>query len=188
MKQILDYSKIPGPDGKISQVWPQESTLKRSTGLMTLVMAVHPKCACTQASIEELARIMTAAKGRLIAHVLVVPIAASSQSEAEAGDEAMSSYVWRRGAETPGVKVHLDLEGRESKLFGALVSGKVMLFDDAGTLVFDGGITAARGHQGDNAGKDAVIAWAKGAKTATRHMPVFGCLLFGPERHYAARH
>jgi len=34
-----------------------------------------------------------------------------------------------------------------------------MLYDKLGQLVFNGGITSSRGHEGDNEGQDAIIVF-----------------------------
>ncbi|HUR59158.1 MAG TPA: hypothetical protein VM029_15690, partial [Opitutaceae bacterium] len=85
--------------------------------------------------------------------------------------------LWRRAAAIPGVKVLTDVDGRAAARFGAVTSGQALLFDTAGRLLFSGGITGARGHQGDNAGRRAVVARVFGRETAPAHTPVFGCSL-----------
>ena len=72
-------------------------------------------------------------------------------------------------------------DGREARLFGAATSGQTMVYGRNGHLLFSGGITAARGHYGDNAGASAIGALLEqptpqsGRKTA-----VYGCALFAP--------
>ena len=84
----------------------------------------------------------------------------------------------RRSAEAiPGVKVQLDPGGDEARRFGAESSGYVVMYDSDGKLLFNGGITAARGHAGDNAGENAVIALANGHNIQLKHTGVFGCSL-----------
>jgi len=61
-----------------------------------------------------------------------------------------------------------------------------MLTDAAGKLLFSGGITASRGHVGDNAGLDALILLIRNtpAPSTARPVittPVFGCAIRGPE-------
>ena len=48
----------------------------------------------------------------------------------------------------PGVRVFEDPEATTARLFGARVSGQVLLYDAGGKLLFNGGITAFRGHPG----------------------------------------
>jgi hypothetical protein len=51
------------------------------------------------------------------------------------------------------------------------------LYDQSGHLQFSGGITGSRAHQGDNAGRQSLLALLSGrnARTATN---VYGCPLF----------
>jgi hypothetical protein len=74
--------------------------------------------------------------------------------------------LWRSAAAIPGVTVRADPEGREAQRFGAVTSGHVLLYDRAGQLLFTGGITGSRGHEGDNAGCDRVIRLLTGSPTA----------------------
>jgi hypothetical protein len=52
-----------------------------------------------------------------------------------------------------------------------------VLYNSDGQLLFSGGITGARGHEGDNAGEDLVIAGLNGQNVGFQHTPVFGCSL-----------
>ncbi len=72
-------------------------------------------------------------------------------------------------------------DGDEARRFGAATSGHVMLYDAAGRLHFSGGITPARGHEGDSLGRDAVIDLIEAYRSAGRRCsPVFGCPLATP--------
>jgi hypothetical protein len=53
-----------------------------------------------------------------------------------------------------------------------------VLYDSAGNLLFRGGITSARGHAGDNAGRAAVVSLLTSDEAEGRDTPVFGCPLF----------
>jgi hypothetical protein len=89
------------------------------------------------------------------------------------------SGLWRSAAAIPGVKVHADPDGRQARLFGAATSGFVVLYDPRGQLLFNGGITASRGHAGDNGGEDAVLSILAGQQPNLRQTPVYGCSLLG---------
>jgi len=93
--------------------------------------------------------------------------------------EARASDLWKQAAAIPGVLVFFDADGREAELFGATVSGQTMLYDTEGRLVFSGGITNGRGHQGDNPGVDSIIRKVRG-EAGQSHAPVFGCSLRDP--------
>ena len=83
----------------------------------------------------------------------------------------------RRAEYISGVRVMNDLSGHEIMCFGATTSGQTFLYDRAGELCFQGGITASRGHTGDNAGSDAVIAVLLGNPPVRNKTFVFGCAL-----------
>jgi hypothetical protein len=76
------------------------------------------------------------------------------------------------------VDLRVDDGGAIARSFGALTSGEVLLYDARGALRFAGGITAARGHEGDSEGRDALEASIRGA-TGQARAAVFGCSLFG---------
>jgi len=80
------------------------------------------------------------------------------------------------------VTVDFDGGGAEAKRFGAETSGAVVLYDRAGRLVFHGGITAARGHEGDSFGQQRIAALLTGARADRTDAPVFGCALDGSEQ------
>jgi hypothetical protein len=48
----------------------------------------------------------------------------------------------------------------------------------SGSLVFSGGISDARGHEGDNPGRTALMAILTGGHPAAIRTPVFGCYLY----------
>ena len=138
-----------------------------------LVMAVHPHCPCTRASIEMLARIMTRCRGLVTAHVAFCKPAGFPRDWEQ-------TDLWRSAAAIPDIEVFCDEEGLEGRRFGAATSGHVLLFSPGGELLFSGGITVSRGHEGDNAGRDAVIAFLTVGKADRAQCPVFGCPLQAP--------
>jgi hypothetical protein len=116
---------------------------------------------------------MARLQGRVTAHVLVV-------RPPDAPDGWEQTDLWRSAADIPGVDVVRDDDGAEMGRFGALTSGQVVLYDPSGRLLFAGGITASRGHEGGNAGRDAIVALVTGTDAAPRATPVFGCALTTP--------
>jgi hypothetical protein len=137
-------------------------------------MLAHPNCPCTRASLAELEILLAKLQGKLSAFVVF--------SKPEAGmAEVQRSELWKKAAAMPDVSVVYDGQGVETRKFGGQVSGQTMLYDPAGRLVFSGGITSARGHQGDNTGMDAVISLVRGDAGAPGRTPVFGCSLHNPD-------
>ena len=167
------YELAPGADAAAPAVWPAASRLPRADDRATLVMLAHPRCACTRASLAELERLMARAGGRLTAQVLFVrpPEVAAAWTD---GD------LWARAAAIPGVHVERDDGGLEAARFGARTSGDVVVYDPAGRLLFEGGITSARGHEGDNPGRSAILAALAAPPADAAAAPVFGCPLAGP--------
>ncbi|HKX46007.1 MAG TPA: hypothetical protein VJP77_04845, partial [Planctomycetota bacterium] len=51
-------------------------------------------------------------------------------------------------------------------------------YEPAGALVFSGGLTSARAHEGDNRGRDAVRHFVLQGAVVERGTPVYGCALF----------
>jgi hypothetical protein len=168
---LTAYDFTPGPGMHPPARWPSRANLPRAA--YTLVMAAHPKCPCTNASIDELSRLMASGDHRLTADVLFyVPPGV--------GADWWGTALWAKAAAIPGVTVHLDRGGEVERLFGAITSGSVIVYDAEDRLRFHGGITAARGHVGDNAGRSSLIALLETGQVADAETPVFGCPLRGP--------
>jgi hypothetical protein len=74
-----------------------------------------------------------------------------------------------------------DGDGSESRRFGSHTSGDVLIYGADGKLAFCGGITAGRGHRGENLAADAAKLAATGQGNNTVKMPVFGCALRNSE-------
>lgn len=166
---LLKYNTTPGRTAQVPSQWP-ETRLSRAADRPTLVMVAHPRCPCTRASIGELARIMARARGKLAAYVLFV-------KPKESGSDWDVTDLQRSAENIPGVAVLSDPDGVEASRFGAETSGHTLLFGADGRLLFSGGITAARGHSGDNPGEDIVISLVNNAISKRKNTFVFGCAL-----------
>lgn len=150
--------------------FPPESRIERRTDLPTLIFFAHPKCPCTRASLHELERLMTDVDGKL--QVFMVFIKPKDESE------EWTETDLRKSAEAiPNVKVLIDEGERETNIFNAQTSGLVLFYDINGTLRFNGGITASRGHEGDNAGRQAIFEIITKEADKSTETFVFGCPL-----------
>ena len=69
---LMRYKNAPGAQLDAPARWPAESRLVRIPGEATLVMAAHPQCPCTRASLTELERLLSRVRGRMHAVVLFV--------------------------------------------------------------------------------------------------------------------
>ena len=170
LMRLWDYSLSPGAAGTPPLRWPASSRIQREPGEFTLIVAAHPQCPCSRATVGELSRLMTLNPHRLRAYVLFVRPTGFT-------DDWVKTDLWRSAAAIPGVTPIRDDEAVEALRFGAVTSGQTMLYDGEGRLMFSGGVTGARGHYGDNAGLAAVNAVLNGEETGLRQSPVFGCAL-----------
>jgi hypothetical protein len=174
MVGVWRYKLTPKAPGEAPASWPKGSIIPQAPGEATLIMLAHPKCSCTRASLSELSRLMADVHGRATAHVLFV-----KPDGVPAGWEATDTF--RSAAAIPGVVVHVDDDGAEARRFGATVSGYVLAYNTDGTLIFHGGITGARGHEGDNAGRQRLTALLTAGIADRRDSPTFGCDLDSAE-------
>jgi hypothetical protein len=128
-------------------------------------------CPCTRASLTELDELVGRLDGRADVYVLFV--------RPEGTDEAWASTdLWRRARAIPGARVAADPGGGVAEQFGSATSGQVLLYSADGELVFRGGITPARGHEGDTPAAATIFAHVmNGEGVDTRSAPVFGCPL-----------
>ena len=172
---MLDYENAPGETGTPPQHWPLGATLQLQEAQATLVMVAHPHCPCTRATIRELALLMARCEGLVKAYVLFY-------RPQGFGENWEKSDLWYSAAAIPGVTVIEDEVGAEAQRFHATVSGQTMLYDVQGRLRFNGGITASRGHNGDNAGRSAIVSFLTQGAITRPEVFVFGCRLLG-ENH-----
>jgi hypothetical protein len=168
---LWKYAATAGVAATAPEQWPARSRLAPEAGRATLVMLAHPRCPCTRASIAELAVLMDRIGTRGRAHVLFI------RPRGAPGDGWEKTELWRAAARIPGVRVHADPNGAEAALFGAITSGQVVVYDASGRLVFRGGVTGARGHEGDNPGLSRALAVISGRPTDRNESNVFGCEL-----------
>jgi hypothetical protein len=165
------HMATPGPDGVAVERWPGGSRVPLAKDRPTLIMFAHPRCPCTRASAAEFARILARGEGRVAAFVLIFT--------PKSPDHGWGPADWSaRLASIRGVRLLDDPGGREAARFNARTSGQVVLYGPNGRLLFRGGITGARGHEGDNYGREAVVSLITGGSLSPARVPVFGCPLY----------
>jgi len=169
---LLQYSSTPALQMTAPALWPEGSQIAKNTKLPLLLLFVHPKCPCSRATVGELSKIMTHSQGKVSAYVLFAKPEGVSE-------KWLKSDLWKNASRIPGVQVLEDPNGFEAKRFHSLTSGQTLLYDAKGRLLFEGGITAARGHFGDNQGSETIKQLIQGNAVKGRsHFKVFGCALF----------
>lgn len=167
---LFSVERISGPGTQGPVSWPEGSKLRRTPGNFSLIMFVHPKCPCTNATMTELTVLMTHCP-QLKSYVFFF-----RPDDSEKDWE--KSTTWYRAKNIPGVTILADDGGLEAMRFHAKTSGQTMLFDASGKLIFAGGITDGRGHEGENQGLLAIESLiARPNSDGYKQTPVFGCSL-----------
>jgi hypothetical protein len=160
---MLRHDLAPGAVTAAPAGWPADSALTRRAGRATLVLWLHPECPCGRASLAEFGTLGASGAADLQIVLADVP---------GAGDELEQA-----ARALPGARVQRDEGAREARRFGARTSGLVQAFDATGRRLYSGGITAARGHVGDNLARAALARWLAGGPLPPPSLPVFGCPL-----------
>ena len=169
---VLTYSNTPGRAAAPPVEWPPEAPVPHAEGRASLVLFVHPQCPCSRASIGELDRLLASVHDRVQTTVFFYVPGDSSEDWAH-------TDLWKSAAAIPNVRVMADRDAGAARRFGARTSGQALLYDSKRRLVFSGGITAARGHSGDNDGRDTIVSLLLSGRARRRTTPVFGCALYG---------
>lgn len=174
--RMQTYEFTAGASGDAGIAWPEESNLRPNRDGFTLVVALHPECPCSEATVEQLGRLL-AQNPRLDTRILM-------EQYPDLANRAEDSTLWHQASRLPGVTLLADVGGQEIGRFAARTSGETRLYDADGRLLFQGGITSSRGHVGDNPGEAAIRSLMRGAPPPTRApayplvtTPVFGCPL-----------
>jgi hypothetical protein len=168
---LVRYEVTPGVKAAAPSRWPVDTQIALAPELPTLVMMIHPHCPCSRASVSELAMLMVSARDRVQVYaVFVRPQGSSADWE--------KSDLWDSVSIIPGVQMVVDEDGLEARRFGSETSGQVMMYGRDGRLLFNGGITAARGHAGNNEGRNAIISLLETESVKEIEVPVYGCPIF----------
>jgi hypothetical protein len=168
---VWQYDNAPGLPANAGPTWPVQTSLIRAADRPTVVFLAHPLCDCTRASIGELAEAL--ARSTTKPRTYVVFLKPSTMP-----DGWEQSDLWRSAATLPSTTIIRDDDGREAERFGALTSGQTLVYDAHGVLRFSGGITGARAHAGDNAGRSALVAILNRTQPSQPTTNVYGCSLF----------
>ncbi len=171
---LIGYETTAGGVGPARPCWPTGSGLRPEPGRANLLVFLHPRCPCSRATLDELAKVLTHCPDRAAVWVVFVRPPGFA-----AGWERTA--LWERAASLPGVRVLADGGGVEARRFGAATSGQVLLYGPDGGLLFHGGITGSRGHSGDNPGGDALSARLTRESIGLAETPVYGCPLHDSE-------
>ena len=169
------YENGPGVAATAGPQWPGDTSLIAAKDRPTLVFLAHPQCTCTSASLGELAEAL--ARAKQLPKTYVVFLKPSSMP-----DGWEKTELWHAAESLPNATIVRDEDGREAERFGSVTSGTTLLYGANGALLFNGGITASRGHAGDNAGRASIVDLLNHFSPVTTATNVFGCSLFAAKK------
>jgi hypothetical protein len=170
------YKATPGRVGLTPLHYSDSTAGGFSAGRPRVLMFVHPKCPCSWASMSAFAEIVARNQGRVDVEIVFVKAPG-------AGADWEKTSLWNAATQIGGARVRID-DGTLARQFGAETSGHVVLYDENGHLLFSGGITRSRGHEGESVGRRTICAILAGGAVGCQKTPVFGCPLFASEGCY----
>jgi len=156
--------------------WPCDVEIERLKDVSTLLFFVHPQCPCTFASLAELERVV--AQPDISLQIIVI-----LDCPTEKLDEWLQTAVAKRAKGISNARILVDSDGQLASKFRASVSGQCLLYSPNGKLVFQGGLTASRGHEGESFGQALLIqmlslrAPTELESRQPQEVPVYGCEL-----------
>lgn len=169
---LLTYSNTAGDTGGLRDGWVVPASFERPSDRAMLVVFAHPRCPCTRATMSALERLQREVPGGFATRVVFY--------EPEGADASWrGTDLWARAQRLLDAAAIPDPGGVIASGAGARVSGCVALFDRDGGLRFWGGITPARGHEGESVGLASLRAILRGEAGAVREASVYGCGLMG---------
>jgi hypothetical protein len=170
---VTRYEVSPTPSASAPEIWPTIE-VEAPEDRPTLLVFIHPRCPCTRATVSELARLVARVPDAFALRAVFVCPPGTEPRWAE-------TFTWHEAGRIPGVERILDQDGVLARAFDARVSGGTLLYDVDGALLFEGGITGSRGHEGANLGRLTLEEIGLGRHPDVSPTPVFGCPLLGPD-------
>jgi hypothetical protein len=139
-----------------------------------LILFLHPQCPCSRATVNELTQIAARLgdQAKITIYFWIPPTAKDSWQQ---------SSLWVAASHVPGAQLVADDNGIITQHFNAHTSGQTMLYSPDGRLLFSGGITPSRGHEGDNDGESATLDAVLIGHANRADTPVFGCSFTAPK-------
>ena len=185
---LMRYSTKPGARGASpAGLLPTTLTSRPATETpaapklesgLTFTLFLHPHCPCSRASLKEFARLAREHPGA--AEYCVWLVAPREIEPAKRESWALETELGRAGQAIPSATVAVDHCGEMAEAYGAATSGHAVLVANDGRVLFSGGLTSARGQEGQAAGGEFVASWLShptGAAQEPLHTPIFGCPL-----------
>ena len=123
------------------------------------------------ATLTELQKLMAHTGSKMYVHIIF-------WQPLNHNDRFLDTKLVNAAKELPQVKITNDEGGALAKQFGVKTSGTALLYHSNGRLLFNGGITESRAHEGDNEGAATIYQIVKNCiANDVKSSPVFGCSL-----------
>lgn len=171
------YAAKPGAVGDVPRTWPDKAPAGMSLDpdQPTLVLAVHPRCPCTRATISELERALAKAPTQPTIYALIFEPAPDDPAHED--DAFARTSLAKRLALLPGARLIPDPGAQIATRFGALTSGHTLVYTPDAALAYSGGLTPTRAHEGPNTGSASLIELFNARASLASDAPVYGCPL-----------
>jgi hypothetical protein len=163
---LTEYANRAGLVGEVTVHGPLSSSDHHQ-----LSVFLHPECGCSKATLTELKKLLLLRGDELNTTIYFV------QYKDWEEEQVKQSKLWQRARLLPHVRLMIDQEAAYSKSQGALTSGFSQLTTPEGHRVFNGGLTASRGHEGPNRGIYLLNQILDGKTLKNASSPVFGCAI-----------
>ena len=167
---VINFDLTPGAAAAAPRQQPAGIESIQSADRPLLILFAHPRCPCTRATLGELNHILTECPGAADVRIFF-------STPTNPSDDWMKTALWADAAVLPHTTAVADPGGVMAERFDVKTSGQVLLYSAKGKLLFSGGITAARGEEGANRGRSAIVALLKGQSGVAPESQVFGCPL-----------
>ncbi len=161
---LMKYDSTPAP---LAPAAILDNPQFRDGKAYSLVMAIHPYCPCSRATVGELIKIYSHGHDNLKITIFAFKPADEPDSWIE------SSTI--KTLEQMKPRIVIDSDGSMAKRLALGTSGQALLYSPAGKLLFNGGITSGRAHAGDNLGEDTILSLLRGEAPEVHSTAVFGC-------------
>lgn len=174
MAALADYMHTPAPQAAPADAWP-DTLEPLDAGVHTLVLAVHPRCPCTVATVRQLEKLRDTPEHPLRIRAYAFEPARPDQPR-DWRDTDVTRILERHGA-----RVIPDPEGNAATTLRLTTSGHAVLFDPNANAVFQGGLTHARGVAGPSAAVVNINRVLAGQPHPLNTTHVYGCPIHNPQ-------
>jgi len=173
--QLLRFSRTPGQQAAAPVMLAANVALPVGARQSPLLVFIHPQCSCTQATLQQLDRLL-ADLPETNRHFPTQLVLAVYSSAATGSRLPFVPAVWLHHP----YRILADTNGQLARRFGAATSGEILLYSPARQLLFQGGITPERAQTGDGPGLESLRKALVSGQPTLRYQQsaVFGCPIF----------